>query len=71
MSMKLKSERDPSDLFSCDLNGDKFQDLLILSGREAPVILVADKQDGWISVAKDSVVRKSFLRGWQRKHFNS
>ena len=56
-------KRDPSDLFSCDLNGDKLQDLLILSGREAPVILVADKQDGWISVAKDSVVRKSFLKG--------
>ena len=62
--------RNPTDLFSCDLNGDKLQDLLILSGREAPVILLADKKDGWTSVAKDSVVRKSFLKGISKENIS-
>ena len=55
--------REPSSLFTCDLNGDSLEDLLILSGRDAPVILLADKQGGWKSFAQDSVVRKSFMKG--------
>ena len=56
-------KREPSDLFACDLNGDEKQDLLILSNRDAPVILLSDKKGGWKKVATDSVVRKSFLKG--------
>ncbi len=55
--------REPDSLFSCDLNGDDLQDVLILSNRDAPVILLADQKDGWQSVAQDSVVRKSFMKG--------
>jgi hypothetical protein len=55
--------REPSSLFTCDLNGDSLEDLLILSGRDAPIILLADKQGEWKSFAQDSVVRKSFMKG--------
>ena len=55
--------REPSSLFTCDLNGDNFEDVLILSGRDAPVILLSDNKGGWKSFAKDYVVRKSFMKG--------
>ena len=54
--------RDPSELFVCDLNGDMQQDILILSNRDAPVILLSEKKSGWRPVAEESVVRKSFLK---------
>ena len=55
-------KRDPSELFVCDLNGDMQQDILILSNRDAPVILLSEKKSGWRPVAEESVVRKSFLK---------
>ena len=63
-------EREPSDLFVCDLNGDTQRDILILSSRDAPVVLMSDKQDGWKSIARDSVVRKSFLKGVGKEHLS-
>ena len=63
-------KREPSDLFVCDLNGDMQRDILILSSRDAPVILMSDKKDGWQSVAGDSVVRKSFLKGVGQEHLS-
>ncbi len=56
-------KREPSGLFPCELNGDDFQDLLILSNRESPVILLGDKKKNWVVSASDSIVRKSFLKG--------
>lgn len=63
-------KREPSGLFVCDLNGDMQRDILILSSRDAPVILMSDKKDGWQSVAGDSVVRKSFLKGVGQEHLS-
>jgi len=56
-------KREPSSLFNCDLNGDDFEDVLILSNRDAPIILMSDKEGGWKPLAEDSVVRKSFMKG--------
>ena len=63
--------RDPSELFVCDLNGDMQQDILILSGRDAPIDLFSEKKSGWLPVADDSVVRKSFLRILIKKKFRN
>ena len=63
-------KRDPSELFVCDLNGDMQQDILILSGRDAPVVLLSDKKSGWRSVAGDSVVRKSFLKNIDKENIS-
>lgn len=63
-------KREPSDLFVCDLNGDMQQDVLILSSRDAPVILLSDKKDRWQSVAGDSVVRKSFLKDIEKENIS-
>ena len=63
-------KREPSELFVCDLNGDTQQDVLILSSRDAPVILLSDKKDGWQLVAGDSVVRKSFLKDIEKENIS-
>ena len=62
--------RDPRDLFVCDLNGDMQQDIMIFSGREAPVVLLSDRKSGWRSVAGDSVVRKSFLKNIDKENIS-
>ena len=63
-------KRDPRDLFVCDLNGDMQQDIMILSVREAPVVLLSDRKSGWRSVAGDSVVRKSFLKNIDKENIS-
>ena len=55
--------REPVGLFPCYLNQDKVIDLFVLSGREAPTLLLGDSSGSWKEVAKNSVVRKSFLKG--------
>ena len=63
-------KRDPSELFVCDLNGDMQQDILILSNRDAPVVLLSDRKSGWRPVAGDSVVRKSFLKNIDKENIS-
>ena len=63
-------KRDPSELFVCDLNGDMQQDTLILSNRDAPVVLLSDRKSGWRPVAGDSVVRKSFLKNIEKENIS-
>ena len=49
-SFELKElDREPDSIFSGDLNGDMRADLLILSNREAPNILLGKKMVGWWS----------------------
>ena len=63
-SFELESlKRAPTSLFPCSINGDKYGDLLILSNRESPVVLLGDREHEWREVAVNSVVRKSFLNG--------
>ena len=63
-SYKLENwRREPADLLPCHLNQDGWVDLLVLSSREAPTILLGDSSGSWNVVAQDSVVRKSFLKG--------
>ena len=63
-SFELKElDREPDSIFSGDLNGDMRADLLILSNREAPNILLGKKNGGWLVVGENSVVRKSFMKG--------
>ena len=55
--------REPVGLFPCHLDQDEVIDLFVLSGREAPTLLLGESSGSWKEVARDSVVRKSFLKG--------
>ena len=36
-------KREPQSLFQCDLNGDSHSDVMVLSSRDAPLILLGEK----------------------------
>lgn len=55
--------REPVGIFPFHLNGDGILDLLVLSSRDAPSVFIGSSSGEWKEVAKDSVVRKSFLKG--------
>lgn len=62
--LELKDwSREPAGLFPCHLNRDGIMDLFVLSGRDAPTLLLGNSSGSWEEVAQDSVVRKSFLKG--------
>ncbi len=55
-------KREPQSLFQCDLNGDSHSDVMVLSSRDAPLILLGEKSGEWTDSSSNSVVRKSFLK---------
>ncbi len=56
-------DKEPVSLFPCKLNNDNQTDLLLLFSRDAPRVLLGGSNGKWTEGAKDSIIRKSFLKG--------
>ena len=63
-SFELKElDREPDSIFSGDLNGDMRADLLILSNREAPNILLGKKNGGLVGGRREFGGSKKLYEG--------